>query len=310
MVILAAGLTPAWQQILAFREFRVGEVNRASQVVGCASGKVLNVGAAVHHLGATSLTLSPVGGLTGQQIRDDFAALGIPARWLESSVPTRVCTTLLDEATGITTELVENSAALPATEIEAYFQAFQESVAKAELIVMSGSLPRDTPSDFYARLMSTTSAPVLLDVRGRELDACLPHRPWLVKPNREELAMTYGDPLDSEAKLLAAMRELQSRGARHVVVSDGSGLLFAAGPDGIERFTPPRVETINPIGCGDCLAAGIAVATLEGKPWREAVAFGVAVAAQNASQLLPARFFRSDLDARLLESAADSQKVP
>ena len=32
-MILAAGLTPAWQQILVFERFRGGEVNRARQVV-------------------------------------------------------------------------------------------------------------------------------------------------------------------------------------------------------------------------------------------------------------------------------------
>jgi len=41
-VILVAGLTPAWQQILRFDDFRPGEVNRASEVQWCCSGKVLN----------------------------------------------------------------------------------------------------------------------------------------------------------------------------------------------------------------------------------------------------------------------------
>ena len=66
-MIVAAGLTPAWQQILVLRQLQVGHVNRAQQAVWCGSGKVLNVGAALHQLGAKSLTISPVGGATGQQ---------------------------------------------------------------------------------------------------------------------------------------------------------------------------------------------------------------------------------------------------
>src|SRR5262249_7617530 len=61
-LILAAGLTPAWQQILQFDALAVGEVNRATDVQWCASGKVLNVGIALGHLGAESLTLAPLGG--------------------------------------------------------------------------------------------------------------------------------------------------------------------------------------------------------------------------------------------------------
>lgn len=298
MVILAAGLTPAWQQILSFREFRVGAVNRAQGAMGCASGKVLNVGAAVHHLGGPSLTLSPVGGFTGQQIRADFAALGVPAQWIASEVATRVCTTLLDEHTGVTTELVENSAALPAAELTAYRAAYRTAAAQVDWVVLSGSLPTDTPADYYAHLLSETAVPVLLDVRGRELEACLRYKPWLVKPNREELAATCGWPLTTESQVLQAVAELRSAGAQHVVVSDGAGMLYAAGPEGVERFAPLSVQTVNPIGCGDSLAAGIAVATVEGRSFHDAVQFGIAAAAENATHMLPVRFSRAAVERR------------
>jgi hypothetical protein len=39
-VIIAAGLTPAWQQMLVFDGVRVGEVNRAREAYWCSSGKV------------------------------------------------------------------------------------------------------------------------------------------------------------------------------------------------------------------------------------------------------------------------------
>ena len=39
-MIVAAGLTPAWQQILRFDALRLGEVNRAVEAHWCASGKV------------------------------------------------------------------------------------------------------------------------------------------------------------------------------------------------------------------------------------------------------------------------------
>ena len=61
-MILTAGLTPAWQQILLFDSFRQGEVNRAREAHWCTSGKVFNAGIAAHHLDASSRTLAPVGG--------------------------------------------------------------------------------------------------------------------------------------------------------------------------------------------------------------------------------------------------------
>jgi tagatose 6-phosphate kinase len=291
-VILAVGLTPAWQQILTFRRLRLGQVNRAEDVQGCASGKVLNVGSALHHLGVESHTLSPVGGQTGELIRTDFAVLGIPATWVETRSSIRVCTTLLDHATGQTTELVENSAPLSSPELAAYRQAFAALAQRARMVVLSGSLPPGTPPRFFAELLEDVTCPVLLDIRGPELLACLPLRPWLVKPNREELAATLDQPLMSDDDLLAAMHELRARGAQHVVVSDGPRAVWAAGPAGVECLAPPQVEVVNPIGCGDCLAAGLAVAWSEGRSWDDTLALGLATASENARHLLPARFPR------------------
>ena len=299
MVILAAGLTPAWQQILVFEHFRPGEVNRAVETAACASGKVLNVGSALHHLGAAALTLSPMGGLSGCQIQDDFRNLGVPAQWLTTAAATRTCTTLLDQQTGLTTELVENSAALTSTELEAYARAYQTAVATADWVVLSGSLPSETPRGFYAQLLAQTKVPALLDARGPELQHCLRFRPWLVKPNREELEATYGRPLQTEGDLMQAIRALIEAGAQHVVVSDGAGALYAGNAQGIERFPTLRVPTVNPIGCGDSLAAGLVVAAAEGRPWPAIVEFGIAAAAENATRLLPARFPRLAVERRL-----------
>jgi fructose-1-phosphate kinase PfkB-like protein len=200
-----------------------------------------------------------------------------------------VCTTLLDRTAGLTTELVENSRPLSSAELDRYAAAFAELASQAALVVLSGSLPQGTPADYFHRLMQPLRVPVLLDIRGPELKACLPLRPWLVKPNREELAATVGRPLITDADLQTAFRELHAAGAQHIVVSDGPGTLWASGPDGIAEFTPPRVHVVNPIGCGDCLAAGLAAAHWTGRSFHDSVECGIAAAAENAQSLYPGR---------------------
>ena len=71
-MILAAGLTPAWQQILVLDRLQIGEVNRAREAVWCGSGKVLNAGIAAHWLGGPSRTLAPLGGYPREQISAEF----------------------------------------------------------------------------------------------------------------------------------------------------------------------------------------------------------------------------------------------
>lgn len=297
-MILSAGLTPAWQQVLVFDAFRYGEVNRAREVVWCASGKVFNAGIGVHRLGGRSLTLAPVGGPAVPQIEAEFAALGVPYRWVKTRAATRVCTTLLDRATGSITELVENGRSLTPDELDAFRRAYREEAARADVAVLIGSLPQGTPDGVYRKLIQQTPCPAVLDFRGDGLLSVLDLKPYVVKPNREELAKTVGRPLDDDDALLRAMRSLNDRGARWVVVTQGAAVVWVTSSEAIYRFHPPATANpVNPIASGDSMAGTIAWATGAGRPLPEAVRLGIAAAAQNVRQLLPARLNPETLEA-------------
>lgn len=299
-MILAAGLTPAWQQIARFQSLTLGEVNRAAEVHWCASGKVLNVGIALAHLGAECRVVSPLGGDVVEPARREFDGVGLSARLALYEGPTRICTTLIDSATGQVTELVENARPLTADCLAEFCRAYQEEAAQADIVVLSGSLPAGTPDTFYRDLLALPSGRVVLDARGPELLAALEHRPFLVKPNREELARTVGRPLDDDRELRFAIRELIERGAEWVVVTEGTRAVWAASAADLVRLQPLTVErAINPIGCGDCLAAGIAWGLSRGDDPLAAVRLGIAAASQNASKLLPGRL---DPDQALLQA--------
>lgn len=303
-MILAAGLTPAWQQILSFDQFSPGEVNRANRVVWCASGKVLNVGMALHYLGADVQTASVIGGRSGEAIREEFTARNIPARWIESQTPTRTCTTILNSRIQQTTELVENSAPLDDAEVQQFRQVFREEAHKAEWVVLSGSLPTGVSSSFYRELMEDCAGQVILDVRGPELEVALEQKPFLIKPNRAELASTVKRELATESETFEAMRELNRRGAEWVVITNGPESVLASHHTECYRLVPPVVSVVNPIACGDCFAAGLAWGFHEGLPHQKVLSLGVAAATENVGQLLPAR-----LDPKRVRQIADTVRV-
>jgi tagatose 6-phosphate kinase len=299
-MILAAGLTPALQQIYAFDRFRPGEVNRAVERARCASGKVLNAGVALHLLGCESRMLSVVGSADRATIDREFMALGTSCRWIETAAPTRTCTTILDRQTGTTTELVENAGPLSASELAEFRAAFKEEAAKANFLVLTGSLPAGTPPTIFCELLADVRCPALLDIRGPELLLALEHRPLVVKPNRDELGATVGRPLTRDEDLHGAMAELNDFGAKWVVVTAGKQSAWVRGGGRLYQLDPPQLDRIvNPIGCGDVLAAAIAAAIVRGDDPLEAVRFGIAAAAESALTLLPARFDGSRIPARL-----------
>lgn len=291
---VAAGLTPAWQQILVFEGFRVGAVNRALEAHWCASGKVLNAGIALHRLGGPSRTVSLVGGMPRESIERELAQLGVPCRWVASKGTTRCCTTLLERRGGETamTELVENARPLGAGEYDDFLRAYEEEASGCRAAVLTGSLPEGTPRRFYRDLLERTppNARAVIDARGEELLLALEREPFLVKPNREELGRTFGGAIGTDGELRDAVGELHRRGARWAVISQGKDDLWISSRKGeFYRIRTPRVPAVNPIGCGDCLAAGIAWGLGEGREVLESVRLGVAAAVQNVQDLLPSR---------------------
>jgi tagatose 6-phosphate kinase len=289
-VILSAGLTPAWQQILVFDHFRSGEVNRACEVRWCASGKVFNAGIAAHHLGGPSRVLAPVGGPAREQIERELDEMDLPCRLILTRAPTRVCTTIIDRQDGAITELVENGRPLSHAELDRFQEAYVEEAAEADVTVIIGSLPIGTPVSFYRRLVEQTRSRAILDFRGEGLRSVLDLKPYVVKPNRAELEQTVGRPLEGDDQLLAAVRSLNELGAQWVVVTQGAQPVWVSSKARAYRLHPPPVdEIVNPIASGDAMAAGIAWATREGKPMVEAVRLGIGAATENLRHLLPCR---------------------
>jgi 1-phosphofructokinase family hexose kinase len=312
-VIIAAGLSPAWQQILVFDKLTRGAVNRAVETHGCASGKVINVGIALTYLQADSLMVSVCGGSTGELIFEELRSLEVPNRCFAEQTATRTCTTLIERPTGEITELVENARPISAEALRWFQKVLLESCGSEDWLVFSGSLPavtgRDSSKSIYREIMESleeagASPRVILDARGPELVECLPLRPFLVKPNREELAMTVGRPLSDEPSLIAAMREINQRGAEWVLVTHGPDEVWLSSATELWKFVPPRVDVVNAIGCGDCLTAGLVAALDRGLSLPEAVKYGIAAAGENAKQLLPSR-----LDPRRVEELAQQVRV-
>jgi 1-phosphofructokinase family hexose kinase len=251
-------------------------------------------------LGADVELISTAGGLTGEALRRDVEQQRISAEWIETATSTRVCTTVLDGSKRVTTELVEIAPAITPAELAAFRQAYMARVADAHFVVLTGSLPAGGPTSFYRELLERTSCPAILDFRGPELWEALPQKPLLVKPNREELGHTVGRVLADQADIVKAVDELHVRGAQWVTITDGARPMLVSGPGTRMRVTPPQVTVVNPIAAGDCLAAGIAWAVVAEKPIEQTLRLGVAAAAFNVTQLLPAR-----LDSAAIERLAE-----
>jgi len=287
--ILAVGLTPTVQRTLRFARLELGAVNRAREVLVTASGKAVNVARVARLLGGESRLIQFLGGDTGRFLAGALEEQGIAHEpvWVEDDAPTRTCTTLLPE-NGPATELVEEARPVSANDVAALEAAVLEHLPSASALCLSGSFPPGVPDDFYARLVRAAheeNVPALVDAQRLPLRAALAARPFLVKPNLEEAAATLDLPLsgDGERDALHAIDALLAAGAAWALVSMGKTGALLGGAESGERWRiePPHVEAVNPIGSGDSLLAGLAVARERRASVPDAAAFGTACAAAN-----------------------------
>jgi tagatose 6-phosphate kinase len=284
-MILVVGLSPALQRTLEFGEFRIGKVNRAKRASETASGKGVNVARVAKEIGADVRLLPVAGGHRGKLLVDSIATQRIASCIVRVRSETRFCQTSLGG--GAITEVVEETKALRAREVAQVVAAYGAELRKARLVVLTGTVPPGCGDDLYARLITKARAadvPALVDAQARQLVNAVRARPFLVRINRDELT---------------AVPRLDRSGVEWFVISNGARQVSVKRGRETFRLKPPPVKTLNSVGSGDAMMAGIAFGLWRGQSMREAVRLGIACGAANALTLTSGVVRRADVQ-RLL----------
>lgn len=263
--------------------FALDQVNRAAEKKEIPGGKGINVARVANTLGCPVQATGFVAGQTGRFIKEKLAEEGISNNFFEIQGESRRCLAIIDPVGNTQTELLESGPEVS----QASFAAFQEHLvsitAKSPIVAFSGSLPGGLPADAYAKLIqSLPEKKVILDTSGAALKEGIGARPFMVKPNEDELETFFGRPVRDLPEVLAAGEYLLSLGVEVVVISLGARGAVAL--SGEERYlaTPPTLEPVSTVGCGDSLVAGMAVSFLTGKDLADALRLGSACGAANA----------------------------
>jgi tagatose 6-phosphate kinase len=269
-----------------------GGTHRASPAGVRAGGKGVNVSRVLHAVGHDTVATGLAGGDTGRAIRDDLAAAGVREAFVESAAAARRTVTVVSEEDGAATAFNEPGPRLSIEDWTWFVARYRELAARAEVVVLSGSLPPGLPDHAYAQLLGATTTPTILDTSGRPLLAGVAARPQVIKPNADELAaaplIATRRPHERDANLdadqpaagaLAAARRLREQGAGAVIASLGADGLLAVTADGCWRVAVPEPVRGNPTGAGDACVAALAAGLAAGTPWPELLADAVALSA-------------------------------
>lgn len=254
-------------------------------------GKGVNVARALAAAGADVVSVLPAA--DRDPIVTALLALGLELATVPLPGLVRTNYTLVGPD-GSTTKLNEPGTPLDDATRSALAEVLLARAAGARWVVLSGSLPPGTPTDWYAQLVPSLragGARVAVDTSEAPLRALLDAGPEaapdLLKPNTEELAQLAGvreeDILADPAAALAAVATLHARGVAEVLLTLGAeGAVLSTGEE-LWSAVPPAITVRSTVGAGDSSLAGYLLADLAGAPPAERLRTAVAYGAASAS---------------------------
>jgi len=262
-------------------------VNRVADVSKTAGGKGLNVTRVLHQLEEEVAATGFIGGSLGDFIRKEISELGIHDCFVEIASATRNCIAVIHE--GQQTEILESGPTITKEEADLFLKKLSSDAEKADLITISGSLPRGLADNYYNKILEKAfhlNTPVLLDTKGELLVHALENesKPYLIKPNQEELADLLNQQLFDETDVIEALKSQQFADVPWIVVTLGVDGALIKHDQSIYKVTIPKVNAINPVGSGDSVIAGFAAGLSRGLADEALIKFGLAMGVLNAME--------------------------
>ena len=265
--ILCVGAANLDRKLRAEGTLAMGTSNPASGAESF-GGVARNIAENLARMGAAVSLITAVG--------SDSSGRALLAHADSLGIDTRGCLRLDDAGSGTYTAVLDAAGQMVVALADmalydritpAFLDTRQQQRASASLIVADLNLPlesiaalqRDAARDSVALIVVAVSEPKM-----NRLPASLAGVRLLIL-NEGELAARLGRPLNGDAELAAACRELQAQGAEDVVVTLGArGVLFTVPGGGAERLDAPPAEVVDVTGAGDAFAAAVVLSLHSG----------------------------------------------
>lgn len=169
-----------------------------------------------------------------------------------------------------------------------------EGLTNLETLVISGSLPKGIKDQFYTRILEICwkkQAAVILDISSSYLKELMHYRPYLIKPNDEEIKEIFGIIMRDEEDIKDVLRFLHEKGAQNILLTLGERGSYFYNGRSIYCAGTKKVSLVSSACAGDASLAGFLSIWLE-RPYeielalKRSAAAGANVAESNGLGLM------------------------
>lgn len=275
-MIYTLTLNPAIDYVLQVENLNIGKTHKTDAAEICFGGKGINVSKILGELQVPSVALGFVAGFVGEAIEN-----GVKSEWVTpkftklSSGMSRINVKLRSESE---TDINCVGPEVKMADIERLYESLGV-LENGDILVLSGSVPKGVPTDIYGSIMARLSSKgvkFVVDAEGEHLLNALKYKPFLIKPNLEELCGLFGE-VSEENDIVECAKKLQKMGAENVLVSLGAdGALLLDGEAQVHRVNAVSGKAVNTVGAGDSMVAGFIAGHLESEDFDYALKLGTA----------------------------------
>lgn len=282
-MIYTVTINPAIDYVMWLEDFKVGEINKSCMQGVYCGGKGNNVSLVLSQLGIKSVAMGFLAGFTGAFVEKELEKNGIISDYvyLKSGL-TRINVKL---RAGQETDINCSGPEIDHEAVEELFNKLQ-NLKSGDTLVLGGTIPKGLPDDIYEKILMSLDGKgirFVVDAAGNLLLNTLKYRPFLIKPNSQELGELFGVTIKDFAQAELYALKLREMGAENVLVSLGeAGALLAENGGNVLRIAAPKGKTVNTVGAGDSMVAGFLAGYEKTGSLKTALSLGVAAGSATA----------------------------
>lgn len=276
-MIYTLTMNPSIDYVVRLDQFVSGITNRTTAEEYYIGGKGINVSCILAELGIQSTALGFSAGFVGDAIEKGLQDMGVHADFIRlkegvSRINVKIKAGDESEINGQGPHIGEDAFAALLTKTDA--------VKAGDTLVLAGSIPKTVSEDAYERILQRLEwrdVRIVVDATKQLLLNCLRYRPFLIKPNRQELSEIFGREVSGADDIAVCARELLKMGARNVIVSlGGEGAILYAEDGNVYRCGVVKEKVLNTVGSGDSMVAGFIAGYEQTRDYAYALKLGAA----------------------------------
>lgn len=284
-MITTVTLNPAIDRSYIINNFKPDNKYRVNDVTVTVGGKGINVAKTASILGEKINATGFLGGLSGDYIKRELVKLGISTSFVSIEGESRNFTAIIDPINNTETTVNERGPFVTKAELTRFIKEYIKILKYSKIIIASGSVPQGVPKTIYrdmVKIAKDNKVIPIIDASGKYLEEAIKAKPYMIKPNIQELRDLVGYSLKNEFEIVHESRYICKQGVEVVVISLGSeGAIFAT-KERVFKVKAPNIELVNAVGSGDALVAGIATAMIKNYHLEEMLKYSVACGTANA----------------------------